>query len=252
MSENRLGATVEMSGNKVLAESIDFSNVSVSDDGTVSFMGTAKLAGDQGTCTDADNGNGHTMRTDTNADTDDDQERADDHGFRTHPSLRDGSETEDSDDTTLPVEIAGETYDYNDLQKAISRSEAPYPEDTSSEVLIETVRKIESEDTNESDTNDENNDVSDEYLINHGVSPEDVEDVRKFRDENGVCDGEGCEHGANKGSDTCYKFPDCDTKSQKDVKADRELSDLNDTDKKSVNLLMENENKSLEEAISMV
>lgn len=177
------------------------------DDGTVSVTLTVDMGSDQETHKDADMGDEDVTENDKNpeggeADTTPDNDCADETDGPT--DMGDGS-----------WKVNGEILERNDLQKAVSAADVPWPSDTSSENLAEVLfnaatpsntddsggqdEQVE-DTTNESDTNDENDGVSDQFLLNNGVAKENISAARKHRQDHGVCQAENCEHGSKSDS----------------------------------------------------
>lgn len=178
-----------------------------------------------------------------------------------------GSDTEradEQDDDPSLWTVKGRELEYNDLQQAVSESEMDYPDDTSGDNLAEMLRSAasapdtdeqdtendESDVSKESDTNEQNDGVSDEYLIREGVKAKHVEDVKVQREKYGICGAEGCEYGCQEGSDTCASHNESDMQEEIPAKT-RNLSELSDSELKSVESLIQ-EGKSKDEAIRMI
>lgn len=160
---------------------------------------------------------------DTDAGTESDTTQ-DQGGSDTDTDTTEGGDDTDTDRATWTVN--GKEFGFNELQTAVSESPADYPAgadgDTLAETLAEVVNTTEGgedtdepteDDTSEDDTNDEteNDGVSDAYLLNSGISENNLEKVKEFREKNGICEKEGCEYGANDDSDYCASHQTRDT-----------------------------------------
>lgn len=145
------------------------------------------------------------------------------------------------EDTREVVRSRLDEEDYKDLQKVASDKLEEYPEDSSREGLLEALTdaymaegEVESEDSEEPD-------------VKH---PDDAENPSRenYVAHFGECEAEGCEYGCqDEESERCVAHQTDDS-----PKADRELSDLSDAEAEKVEDLVQDEGKSLQEAISMV
>ena len=120
------------------------------------------------------------------------------------------------------------------------------------EVVIEDDE--EQEDTTEGGDEDT---ISDSELVEMGVKESNIEDVRKYRSKNGVCSEENCPYGANDGEEFCASHQGSSSSKSKTSKKSsskktKKVSDLTEGQMAMVQNLIEDEGKSLEEAVSMV
>jgi hypothetical protein len=103
----------------------------------------------------------------------------------------------------------------------------------------------------------ENDTISDSELVEMGVKESNIEDVRKYRSKNGVCSEENCPYGANDGEEFCASHQGSSSSKSKTSKKSsskktKKVSDLTEGQMAMVQNLIEDEGKSLEEAVSMV
>lgn len=123
--------------------------------------------------------------------------------------------------------VNGSEHTHNDLQKAVSDMDTPWPADSSGDHLAEMVANAgeheedTTETTDEQPETDETEDTPDETetefdgelplseakLLEEGVPQKDVEKAQSYQDRNGLCAGEGCFYGANK---NCKFCPECE------------------------------------------
>lgn len=178
----------------------------------------------------------------------------------------------DSTSNSSAVEGWSEVEDYNLLQQTASAELESYPEDSSTGSLQEKLAEAEvplpsnssavEEGENEESEDDENDtspsnssaveegEVSDEFLLEAGVKKQNLDKVRKYRSKNGVCEAEGCEHGANQDADRCASHQNSSA-SKKGSTEKKSYEDLTESQKSRVEYLISNEDKSLEEAVQM-
>ena len=172
---------------------------------------------------------------------------------------------DESDDDTIEdgddVEVHFEEMDFKDLQKLASEELDEYPDDQSKTGLVEALSEAEAkeavieDDEDTSEAGESEDEVSEADLLEAGVKPKNIEDVLDYRSKNGVCSAEDCPYGAkSEDSDYCasHQGSSSNSESSESPKENRELSDLSEAEMKLVSTLIEDEGKSLEEAIQMV
>jgi hypothetical protein len=161
-------------------------------------------------------------------------------------------------DEPMTWRVNGEDVRYNTLQSRVGDLNRSYPDDTSGDNLAAILRTTNgAKDAGGSDDSDPNEgSLTKESLISKGVDIEDVKGVMEYRQKNGVCQEPDCPYGANDDSDYCIRHPSEGSDEGSDdsgsPKADRDPSDLTELEQAEATRLIEDEGKTLEEAMKMV
>lgn len=239
MTEYQTVATAVYRAVNAIADSAETKGVSVSDDGYVDIE--ARVEADE------------IVEIYQKVEDDDEDVKEDD------TSSRDACDMNSDSLGEYEFEVHGTILGHNHLQKAVSASSAEFPADQTAENLADVAAELSEtefrealetiEVSNESDTNDGNDRMTAEQLKNQGVSEEDVETCMKLRLKNGECAANGCVYGAGDDSATCIKHDEDDITGGEAPVDNRDLSDLNSRELKTVDRLMNEEDMSAEEAI---